>query len=279
MMPTDRPQESVQLEAGRTAEPSPLQGPVPEPAAKLWTLRDLLLFVAFVPAALLAANLLVAAGYSLLKPAMGWRLVPEQLAGSPFFLLTFQAVFYGFVLGYMYLLVAIHHQQPFWNALGWRRPTAAQTLGCVVGGLLLAIAIRFAPAVLPDAESFPLERLFSSAAAGYAIGGFAILVAPLMEELIFRGLLFAIFARLVGIRFAVLTTAVLFAGLHIPEYWGAWNHILLLFLVGMVFSLARGLTGSLAPSVFLHVGYNASMMAGLFFSTQHFRALQTLLAL
>jgi len=33
----------------------------------------------------------------------------------------------------------------------------------------------------------------------------------------------------------------------------------------------------LAPSVFLHVGYNASMMIALFLSTEHFRNLNALL--
>jgi membrane protease YdiL (CAAX protease family) len=47
--------------------------------------------------------------------------------------------------------------------------------------------------------------------------------------------------------------------------------MLMILAVGMVFSLARGVTGSLTPSIILHIGYNSLMMAGLFFSTQHFR--------
>ena len=109
----------------------------------------------------------------------------------------------------------------------------------------------------PDTQDFPLEKLFNSRTASYAIGAFAISVAPVVEELVFRGLLFAIFERAVGMRFAVVTTAVLFAGLHVPEYWHAWNHMLMILVVGMVFSLARGMTGSLTPSIILHIGYNS----------------------
>jgi hypothetical protein len=98
-----------------------------------------------------------------------------------------------------------------------------------------------------------------------------------MEELIFRGLLFGIFESQVGLHFAIVTTAILFGGLHVPEYWGAWNHMFLIFLVGLVFSLARGLSGSLAPSVFLHMGYNWSMMIALFMATAHFRNMSALL--
>jgi len=92
-----------------------------------------------------------------------------------------------------------------------------------------------------------------------------------VEEVVFRGLLFAIFERAMGWRFAVVTTAVLFAGLHAPEYWHAWNHLIMILVVGLVFSLARGATGSLAPSIILHLGYNSLIMTGLFVSTQHFR--------
>ncbi len=276
-MPGEVPQENFPPEGPALADPSFPHAPVAPPPAQLWRLRDLLLFLAFVPLALLVADLSVNAAYALLKSHLGWQLTREALQTSPFFLLVLQSVFYGFVLGYVYLLVAVNYRQPFWNTLGWRRPTLRGVLGCLGGGIVMAAAVRVAPSVLPDTGSFPLEKLFSSPSAAYAVGGFAILIAPFMEELIFRGVFFAVFERRVGVRFAVLATAVLFAGLHVPEYWGAWNHVFLLFLVGVVFSLARGISGSLAPSVILHVGYNTGMMAGLFFETQHFRTLHVYL--
>jgi CAAX protease family protein len=115
--------------------------------------------------------------------------------------------------------------------------------------------------------------MFSSPLAAYAVAAFAIFIAPFMEELIFRGVLFAIFERQVNLMFAITITALLFAALHIPEYRGAWNHLLLILLVGGVFSVTRGLTRSLAPSVILHFAYNLSLIGGLYFQTQHFRTL------
>jgi hypothetical protein len=141
-----------------------------------------------------------------------------------------------------------------------------------VGGGGLALTVSLVLTLRPDSQGFPLEKMFDSRAASYAIGAFAISMAPVVEELVFRGLLFAILERAVGLRFAVVTTAVLFAGLHIPEYWHAWNHLFMILVVGVVFSLARGATGSLTPSILLHIGYNFLIMAGLFFSTQHFHA-------
>jgi hypothetical protein len=232
-----------------------------------------LLFIAFVPLGMLAADILVSLGYAVLHPALHWHLTREKLSNDPYFLLALQTAFYGLLLAFIYLLVAVGHAQPFWPMLRWRRITPGKALACLLGGAFLTGAIALLPPVLPDANQFPLEHLFNSRGAAFAIGAFAILVAPFMEEIVFRGVLFGIFEAQIGLRSAILITAILFGGLHVPEYWGAWNHMFLIFLVGLVFSLARGMSGSLAPSVFLHAGYNASMMLGLFLATQHFRNL------
>ena len=251
--------------------------PLPEfpPSPPLWNLRDLYLFLAFfLFVAWIASPLLVLAGYTVLRPHVGWH-TPTQLLvkDNAFFLVISQELAHFFVLGYVYLLIVIHYRRPFWQTLNWRNPTAHQAVRFFLGGILLAIAIRFAPTILPDRQDFPLERLFSSREATYMVGAFAILIAPFMEELIFRGVLFSIFEHHMGLRFAVAGTAVLFAGLHVPEYCGAWNHVLLIFIVGLVFSFARGFTGSLVPSVILHLGYNATLMSGLLFGSQEVQCL------
>jgi hypothetical protein len=259
------------------APPEAVSVEVRESAPAAWALRDLFLFLAFVPFGFLVANILAGLGYAVILPALHWQLNREKLATDPFFLLSLQTIFYGLLLAFVYVLIAVGHAQPFWAMLRWRRITAGRMLACLAGGALLTLAIALLPPILPDTNQFPLENMFNSRAAAYAIGVFAIVVAPFMEELVFRGVLFGIFESQVGLRFAIVTTAILFGGLHVPEYWGAWNHMLLIFFVGLVFSLARGRSGSLAPSVFLHVGYNGSMMVALYFSTQHFRHLNAFL--
>jgi membrane protease YdiL (CAAX protease family) len=264
--------------SGTPAETLPTP-PAPPPAPReIWTLRDLLLFVAFIPFGLLASNLLAFIAYAALRPFMGWRAPIDSLPSNTFFLLALQSIFYLSILACLFLLARIKHRQPLWKSLGWKTPTGRLVLACLAGGGALAVVIRIAPPLLPDTEKFPLERLFTSMGASYAIGAFAVGVAPVIEELVFRGLLFAIFERAVGMRFAVAATAVLFAGLHVPEYWHAWNHVLMILVVGVVFSLARGISGSLTPSILLHAGYNACMMTSLFFTTQHFRVLESLFA-
>jgi CAAX protease family protein len=261
-----------------TEAPPPAPELFPPLAPEPWKARDLGFFLIYSVAALLVSNFVTFAGYAALKPLMGWRTPTQDLESNPFFLIANQSLLYGLVLGYVYVLVVVHYGLGFWRGLSWRRPTSNQVLGFALAGLALGVGIAHAPTFLPDREHFPLEELFSSPRAAYAVAVFAILVAPVIEEVIFRGVLFAFFERLYGLRLAIGLTALLFAGLHVPEYWGAWNHVLLIGVVALTLSLARGLTGSLAPSVILHLSYNLSLMVALFFTTQHFHAIQGMAA-
>ena len=149
-------------------------------------------------------------------------------------------------------------------------------LSLFVSGIALSFAVLGASGLLPDKKPFPLEQMFNSPGAAYTLAAFAIVVAPFMEELIFRGVLFSFFECHGGVRFAVIGTALLFGALHVPEYWGAWTHALLILGVGLIFSVTRAITGSLAPSVVLHIAYNTTLMTLLFFGTHHFKSVEAL---
>jgi hypothetical protein len=251
--------------------------PLPSEAQVEWKPSDLAVFIGFVVLAFLLTDFLVLAGYFGLKAARGWRVSLTAVEQNPFFLVVFQTVFYALLLGFIYLLVVVNHRWPFWKALKWRPPVQARRVQFLLGGVLLAFATRYTPTLLPERDSFPLERLFSSPSSAYAVAAFAVFIAPFMEELVFRGVLFSMFDSLLGLRFAIVTTTLLFAGLHVPEYWGAWHHVLMIALVGFAFSLGRGLTGSLATSYILHLAYNATLIAFLFFETQRFQTIQGLI--
>src|SRR5271157_2542182 len=219
--------ENLAMESGGTpAEdiaPRPLHSLAPH---EIWNLWDLLLFLVFFLVALLVLTPTALFGYAVLRPLLGWHTSRDSLLNNLIFQLTMQSILYVSTVGFLLLLARFGHQQPFWKSLGWKKPTARQVAGYLAGGGGLALAVSLALAVRPDTQGFPLEKLFDSRTASYAIGAFAIGVAPVVEELVFRGL---------------------------------------------VFSLARGSTGSLTPSIILHVGYNFLIMTGLFLSTQHFR--------
>src|SRR5580658_5600470 len=112
--PTDPPPEVPPLLAESTPPLEPRQ---------IWTLRDFLLFVAFVPFAFFVSDVLILVGYSALKPFMGWHATTEAAQSKTLFLLAMQSVFYTLLLGFLVVLSKAQHGQPFWKALGWKQPT------------------------------------------------------------------------------------------------------------------------------------------------------------
>jgi len=249
------------------------QQPIEEvlkPPPEQWRLRDLLIFIVVGFLALLAANLTVFVGYAVLAPALHWTTPILKLQTNAVFLLVLQLVWYLLLLAYIYFFITLYYKASFLSALKWRRLSGHNVLRYLLGGAALSLVVMIVPPLLPEKHSFPLEKMFNSPASAYAIAAFAVLIAPFMEELLFRGLLFAFFEKHGGLTFAVVSTALLFAGLHIPEYWGAWNHVIMILIVGLTFSIVRGMTGSLTPSFLLHLAYNGTLMLLLFLQTQHF---------
>jgi membrane protease YdiL (CAAX protease family) len=57
-----------------------------------------------------------------------------------------------------------------------------------------------------------------------------------------------------------LVTAAAFSFLHGSQYEWHWQYLLVLFLAGSAFGLARHRTGSTAASFMLHMGYNLTQL-------------------
>ncbi|HEU0276482.1 MAG TPA: CPBP family intramembrane glutamic endopeptidase [Rhodanobacteraceae bacterium] len=85
----------------------------------------------------------------------------------------------------------------------------------------------------------------------------AIVVAPLGEELIFRGALLSGFMRRMPAAWAVLATAVIFGCAHLPDFKFAWYAIPSLVIVGIALGWMRLYAHSLWPAVVLHATNNA----------------------
>ncbi|MCL5671630.1 MAG: CPBP family intramembrane metalloprotease, partial [Acidobacteria bacterium] len=203
-------------------------------------------------------------------PVVGKVIPFNELRTNVIFGLCVQLLWYAFLLACIYLFIKFYYKDSFSRALKWNKLSMHSTVRYLLGGATLSLVVMVIPPLLPHKKSFPLEKMFNSPASAYAIAAFAVLVAPFMEELLFRGVLFAFFEKHGGLTFAIGATAVLFAGLHIPEYWGAWNNVVMILVVGVTFSLVRGMTGSLTPSFFLHLAYNGTLMFLLFVQTQYF---------
>lgn len=79
-----------------------------------------------------------------------------------------------------------------------------------------------------------------------------VVVAPIAEELFFRGVVFNAWEREYGTRVAVLGSAALFAAIH-----GSLFLLLPIFVLGVGLALVYRSTRSLPATILLHAGFNA----------------------
>ncbi len=91
------------------------------------------------------------------------------------------------------------------------------------------------------------------------LGASAVFIAPLAEELFFRGYLYGVIKRYTDSYFAALASALVFALVHLHI-----GTMLPLFALGLVLVCAYEYTGSLLVPIFIHSLFNATSTALLF---------------
>jgi membrane protease YdiL (CAAX protease family) len=166
----------------------------------------------------------------------------------------------GFIGLAVWLALRRHHRKP--DALGlrpfdrnlWWMPLAA------AGGAHLAIIVYSlvlsavgAGGAVPKQED--LDQLFSSPAILPLTGLATVVMAPIAEEIFFRGFIFGGLVRPLGLFGAMLVSGFIFGAFHIQ---GASSVGLLLpfGLVGMLFAWLYYRTGSILPSMGAHFLFN-----------------------
>jgi len=87
---------------------------------------------------------------------------------------------------------------------------------------------------------------------------FAVVVAPVCEETIFRGYLYGVLKRHFGVAGAAITVSVIFAAihLHMPVIAG-------LFILALIFTLVYEVTKSLTGAIICHALFNALSLIGI----------------
>jgi len=217
----------------------------------------------------------------------------QQLATNASFLVVTQVLCFAAVIFFLYITLGVLRDAPFWSTLGWKKLNV-NVRGKIykpwmfpLMGSGLAIVVAVGSSRVKDAEDAPIEQLFKDPHAALLLMAMAVLIAPLVEETVFRGYLYPLFAsnfaklavhygvdssRAVrfGIASSVLVTGFLFGMLH--GWQLGWNVTLvsLLTLVGVLFTLARAVTGTVLASFLMHLGYNSLIAVITIFATKGF---------
>ena len=205
----------------------------------VWTFRDLGFFLgAILPAYLIAA------------------VVTSWIGPGAWHDLAFQTVLYLLLIGALAAQVRAFHGVSLQEATSWRLGFRG-VWWCVFLAPVFALAgnvlmVLMKAPILPT----PLDELTVGSVPLPVVSVFAVMLGPLFEELVFRGFLQPLLQARWGPRLGLLATAAAFSSLHGPNYQWHWQYLLVLFLAGLAFGVARHLTGSTAAAFLLHMGYN-----------------------
>jgi membrane protease YdiL (CAAX protease family) len=195
-----------------------------------------------------------------------------EVVQKPTVALLSQLVGYAVVATFMFLLIEVKYRVPFWPTIRWNWPPSVWPWLSI--GVMLFVAVGLLGRFLPIPESTPLQEFFKHPRDAYLTSIFAITLGPLMEELFFRGFLYPVLARRIGVGWGIFFTALPFGLMHMVEYGYAWGIVLIIFLVGVVCTAVRARTGSVAASFIVHVAYNATDTLLMMVATGGFRHME-----
>jgi membrane protease YdiL (CAAX protease family) len=145
--------------------------------------------------------------------------------------------------------------------LSWGRP--GQIVKGVLAGAVLASFILPLIALGADRPAPPDLMTQLAGSSNRALGAWmisAVLLAPPIEELMFRGALLGGLADTWNLRAAALISGTTFWLMHGPEFMH-WPAAAAIGLLTIVATWLRVRSGSLAPSIAVHFGYNLVLAA------------------
>jgi len=219
------------------------EAPAPE-SYPFWGYLDLLGFVLIA--------LLGTAVVSLL----GAALIGATHVKRVFVLFPAQVLLYAFLLGALAVIFRRYYGRPFWQSLRWTtaRFSSPWVATC---GVSVAFGVMAASVLLhtPDIDS-PMKALLSDPASVVMIAVIGTTLAPICEEIVFRGFLQPLLVRSLGAAPGILLAAAAFGLMHLQEYGYSWRHALLISGAGAAFGWMRYSTGSTKAAALMHAAYN-----------------------
>lgn len=127
------------------------------------------------------------------------------------------------------------------------------------GGVFIAFSYLFLAPLMstPPTDMGPLTKMATTPGLQQITVFFlALILAPPVEELLFRGVMFGGFCRSFGPIWAAVLTTSLFVASHIVEAIHFWPAFVFIALMALAALWLRLHTRSIGPSIALHFSYN-----------------------
>jgi uncharacterized protein len=137
----------------------------------------------------------------------------------------------------------------------WKAVAAG--IGGALGGYVLMQIVVVSIAALTGAEPPEQEifELLSDPLLAWVIGATAVLAAPIIEEIVFRGVVMDVFLRRWGWWPSAIGQAAIFSAIHIETLTSA-TMFFTLAMLGFIFAWLRRVTGSLVAPIVAHLVFN-----------------------
>ncbi len=169
------------------------------------------------------------------------------------------------VLYFIYRVIQRYPQENFrsFTALHWGRQSYWKVIVFpAFSGLVFALVSSWVILSRKTDPQTPLSEVVNATQSSTLLMAFlaiAVLIAPLIEEIIFRGYFYRVISFVKGTTAAMVIITLSFALLHIGQYWGDWPAIAMVGLLGLFMTYLRFSTGSTLAGVVTHYVYNAGI--------------------
>jgi membrane protease YdiL (CAAX protease family) len=211
-----------------------------------------------------------------------------------------QAVWYLVTVLFCVIIYPLIWRKSFFDGLQWRAGAAGRRIVRLIGAASACFAGAIVDEVLvPGPKNTPIDETFRMPGAVWILFAFGVTLAPLIEEIVYRGLLLPTlctawdwcreqltrsaplpladdgFPRWSpgAMVFASVIVSVPFALMHAPQTAYSVGPFLLLVCISLVLCWVRLAVRSLAASVVVHACYNLMLFSVMFLGTGGFRHL------
>ena len=159
------------------------------------------------------------------------------------------------------ILLRGHLREHSHRGAAWRLGTFRQWLvGFFIGGIISLASLFVISWVFPPdnfQQTGPLAQMAMTPGLPRMTWFIlALLLAPVVEELLFRGIVFAGFCRWLGVIGGGIVSTFLFVLLHVPEVMYYWPAVLGITAIAIAALVMRLRTAAVGPAVATHFAYN-----------------------
>jgi uncharacterized protein len=160
----------------------------------------------------------------------------------------------------IWLVVTDWRRRPFWKTIGFEWPESVSPVAGILGCFFVAAALYAVGALVTNlwgGSKTDLDLLVeSSIPARFATAFVAVFTAPLVEELIYRGVLYSAIEQTLGKAIGFFAVSLLFAGVHVIQYKNNIAVIVVITLLSFTLTFLRAFSGKLLPSFVVHLVFN-----------------------